>query len=519
MPNVEQNIVNGMGAARETNGSDWFTLADIRVAANDIADARHGLATIGGTVFRMVNGGRLDKKSISGMGGTINFYRLPAADIPNAPELKDGRTAFAVIEDGITLDVFATRATAEDSHREPYSYVAPVRWDRVCGQWFVIADNGDSVPPCALSPIPAADIPRRIADIASDLAEVNAGESSADAREHATRLAASLRELVTIADDDTRRDLSDATLALAGLARLYGGRDDDARLCEIIVSDDVVPSIATYAREWASDCQWADMPLALGDLSDSTVIACAARVYDGGLAAIIADAAHDMGDAMPADVHYCQHCGIGQSASLTTCPDCEHATGADASGFGADPSLVIADESPRAFRERMQAAGDETISDTLARLNAPDMPALTIATLQRIASRAVNDHAGDSGYGYLAPHNVTITAINPPSDLAFDRCSYGKSRGETFAHNGWTFRIQDYHGSGAMPWRIVPAEETASIGNAVECISDRELADKLNAARPHPDPYVASVECTYDIRGHRALYGVRTSGELVLWAD
>lgn len=312
--------------------------------------------------------------------GTV--CRCKPAASPNAPALKDGRTAYAVIDDGCVMDVYGTRelAAARIIGNPPATYVAPVRWDGVTGQWFIAGD------------------------------------------------------------------------------------------------------IAAYARDWASDCDWQDMRYGdWAELSDALVITRAARFYDGGMAALVADAG---GDYVPADE-----------------PD--------------------------------------------------DMPALDIRTLQRIAARAVADHTPDNAHcdcretltvilpgsdarnadGHadwcctitpreplaelLAPHNVTITAINPPSDSAFDRCSVARSGNESFTIAGIVYRIADYWGTGAMPWRV--SSDCDATPRAI--YTSEEIARALNAARPHPDPYIGSVECAYDIRGHRALYGVRASGKIEIWQD
>lgn len=55
-----------------------------------------------------------------------------------------------------------------------------------------------------------------------------------------------------------------------------------------------VPTIAAYAREWASDCDWSDTGAEdIEDMSDVAVIRAAGRHYDGGIAALRLDALAD----------------------------------------------------------------------------------------------------------------------------------------------------------------------------------------------------------------------------------
>lgn len=122
----------------------------------------------------------------------------------------------------------------------------------------------------------------------------------------------------------------------------------------------------------------------------------------------------------------------------------------------------------------------------------------------------------------LTPSTVTINEIRTvEGDKDFDRCSFARWANEEFQYNGWQYIIRDYHGTSGMPWRIAPANpENVTIGDAAVNISERMLASLLTAQNgPHPDPYIALVEVTYDTAGHRAGYGVRRSGACSCFYD
>lgn len=166
---------------------------------------------------------------------------------------------------------------------------------------------------------------------------------------------------------------------------------------------------------------------------------------------------------------------------------------------------------------------------------------LTVSMIQRVTARAHEDHdyqprecdcrdddnmrAGEPCAEWcssnrapiapmLAPHAMTVNAIeSPQGDNAFDRCSHARWEGERFAHatRGGTWVVADY----VSRWRI---RETES--GETEYVGETELARWIVAScGEHPDPYIALVEVTYDVAGHRAGYGVRRSGAVSLWYD
>jgi len=65
-----------------------------------------------------------------------------------------------------------------------------------------------------------------------------------------------------------------------------GCYNDAGQYCEDCYD---VPTVAAYAREWASDCTWGDAPDFYA-LNDYAVIRSAARHYDGGLTQLVRDA-------------------------------------------------------------------------------------------------------------------------------------------------------------------------------------------------------------------------------------
>ena len=142
------------------------------------------------------------------------------------------------------------------------------------------------------------------------------------------------------------------------------------------------------------------------------------------------------------------------------------------------------------------------------------------STLATARKRAIDDHRGSTEYPPIAPLLVsaTVVRVNPASDTAFDRCSFARWERETFTYDGRAWRIADYFGRSGSAWRCIPIDDEKA--SPVAILSESALASVLTSQNgPHPDPYIASVELTYDVAGHRALYGIRASGSLVLWQD
>jgi hypothetical protein len=151
---------------------------------------------------------------------------------------------------------------------------------------------------------------------------------------------------------------------------------------------------------------------------------------------------------------------------------------------------------------------------------------ITPAILTRVCYTAARDHAAPteiqdymtaeefdpSEYCDINPDAMPIRDVfTPEGDSAFDRVSRGKSDGEVFTLHGKEWRVKDCYG---RPWRLELVADPSFIGRD---FNEREIADALNATRPHPNPYVAVVEVEYSSRGYRAGYGVRVDGSLDLW--
>jgi hypothetical protein len=61
-----------------------------------------------------------------------------------------------------------------------------------------------------------------------------------------------------------------------------------------VIAADQVPAVATWARDFASDCEWQDVDADdIADMTDAAVIRNAARQYDGGIRALVRDALAD----------------------------------------------------------------------------------------------------------------------------------------------------------------------------------------------------------------------------------
>jgi len=164
---------------------------------------------------------------------------------------------------------------------------------------------------------------------------------------------------------------------------------------------------------------------------------------------------------------------------------------------------------------------------------------LTAGMLQRVTQRAYDDHnfqprecdcivldSNDPSRPHdnycstnlfpvapmLLPSQVAINEIaEPKEDQNFDRVSYGRWHEEHFWLGGERYKVITYHG----PWTCV-----TDAGVVRRDIPERVIAHQLTWENgPHPDPYIAVVEVTYDTAGHRAGYGVRRSGSISIWYD
>lgn len=161
---------------------------------------------------------------------------------------------------------------------------------------------------------------------------------------------------------------------------------------------------------------------------------------------------------------------------------------------------------------------------------------LTVAMLQRIATRAHTDHNflpeecdyQDCDHSdemcprnrkpiapMLAPHAMQVNEVTmPKGDMAFDRVSHARWQNERFSISGntGTWQVTDY----GATWRIREVET----GETITADSESHLAGWVTAScGAHPDPYIAMVEVTYDVAGHRAGYGVRKSGACSCFYD
>jgi hypothetical protein len=112
----------------------------------------------------------------------------------------------------------------------------------------------------------------------------------------------------------------------------------------------------------------------------------------------------------------------------------------------------------------------------------------------------------------LSPAEIVINEVaEPGGDQAFDRVAYARGEGERFWYDGGRYRVVDFPGR----W-VCEADD----GSRRPDIDQETIAWQLTLEHgPHPDPYIAVVEVTYDVDGHRAGYGVRRSGAVSCWYD
>ena len=135
------------------------------------------------------------------------------------------------------------------------------------------------------------------------------------------------------------------------------------------------------------------------------------------------------------------------------------------------------------------------------------------------------EHAADPPAKTLSPLDMPINEIGTvEGDQAFDRVSFAKWNKEKFIDpaNGVEFEVADYFGSGDKPWRVQEpgwtSEEPEEGVGPSKLFTEAEIAAWLTEQNgPHPDPYVARIELTYNEKGHRAGYGIRKSGKCELW--
>lgn len=308
--------------------------------------------------------------------------------------------------------------------------------------------------------------------------------------------------------------------------------------------------VLAWCREWASDCVWSDVTTRDFDNmpADQVLRSSHTRIV-GGLAFVLADVRRIANDARQGIDRACPACKQGLSWDGHTqhspgCPDgpeddaepCDcgtvtspsgayvlHAPGAHEDCTGLSLGLAPIEHIPGRCDYCGRDCGDVDSApcgacggyDLRAEPAKPEQaPGLTVSVLARIVDTASRDHEGGP-FGSLAPEACIIHAVSTDGDLdsSFDRVSFARWHEETFEHEGSTYRVQDFYGK---PWRIanVATQETRTD------VSEAELAKLLTDANgPHPDPYIGTVDVTYDRAGHRALYGVRASGAFECWQD